>query len=401
MSAGREFWIVAVGAGASDKDALLNELRGSPYLGATQRDAMDIGPWRFDVPDGDRALMFGSFDNLIRLTDDLQKCDSQVDSIVHRLERQYLDIDPQADFKIKIMRMEKPLMDYLSSWQWDEAKFPKTRSISDNMTLLMGVVNRLDEEARNKLAQYNESKTQRSNIMSKEGGNLLNRDLVDILTPDVVDMSGTSDNDFIYTEHITTVVVIVPRGGEAEFVKSYETLQENVVPMSAKQFANLTDKDGNTLWRVLVFKRDAESFKKQCRERRYVPRDFEYSEEAYQQLKLQREQIDESVAKQHEMAKGLYSVAWSDVMIAWMHVKAMRIFVESVLRFGMPPRFASFLLSPKPGQASQARRALADILGKYASSTPAGDKAAEAQDEGEEYYPYVSMSFQPFAVPRA
>lgn len=52
-----------------------------------------------------------------------------------------------------------------------QAKYPKSRSISDNLTLLMSVVNKLDEEARNKTAQYNDFKTQRGNMAKKERGN--------------------------------------------------------------------------------------------------------------------------------------------------------------------------------------------------------------------------------------
>merc|ERR1712060_936659 len=99
------------------------------------------------------------------------------------------------------------------------------------------------------------------------------------------------------------------------------------------------------------------------------------------------------------MGKGLYQAAWSDAMVAWIHIKAMRVFVESVLRFGMPPRFASFILTPKA--AVPARKALADILGKSGQNGPFGnDKMADAQEEGDEYYPYVSLSFVPFAIPR-
>lgn len=96
----------------------------------------------------------------------------------------------QAEFRVKSQRQEKTFLDYLKSWQWDEAKYPKSRSISDNLTLLMSVVNKLDEEARNKTAQYNDFKTQRGNMAKKEGANLTNRDLVDVLTPDVVKMQG-------------------------------------------------------------------------------------------------------------------------------------------------------------------------------------------------------------------
>merc|ERR1712157_467628 len=136
---------------------------------------------------------------------------------------------------------------------------------------------------------------------------------------------------------------------------------ENVVPMSAKKFEGLDDEDGNSIWRVVVFKNAAEAFRKACREKRFVVRDFEYSEENFKRLKAQRETIDESVRRQHELVKNLYQAAWSDTMVAWMHIKAMRVFVESVLRFGMPPKFASFILSPK--SAVPARKALVDVLG--------------------------------------
>jgi len=405
MSVGQEFWIVAAGCskdqGAeTEKESYLAALRSSPTLASGRGQRSEEGPWKFDVPDGERSLLFGSFDNLIRLTDDLQKYDSQVDSILHRLERQYIELDPRADFKVKSQRQEKPFLDYLRNWQWDEAKYPKTRSILDNVTLLMSVVNKLDEEARNKTAQYNDFKTQKGNLAKKEGANLTGRDLVDVLTPDVVKLNGDADDDFIYTEHLTTVCVILPRGADQDFLKSYESLAENVVPMSARKFNGLDDKDGNSLWRVVMFKAAAENFKKQCREKRFVVRDFEYSEDAYKKLKMQREQLEDAVKRQHELVRGLYQAAWSDAMVAWMHIKAMRVFVESVLRFGMPPRFASFILTPKSGATAPTRKALADVLGKGSQSGPyGGDKMADAQDD-EEYFPYVSLSFTPFNVQR-
>lgn len=129
-------------------------------------------------------------------------------------------------------------------------------------------------------------------------------------------------------------------------------------------------------------------------------RDFEYSEEAYKKLRAQREQLEDAVRRQHELVRGLYQAAWSDAMVAWMHIKAMRVFVESVLRFGIPPCFASFILTPKPGSTTATRKALADVLGKGGQSGPCGgDKMADGQDD-EEYYPYVSLSFTPFNVQR-
>lgn len=416
MSVGQEFWIVASGcsrgqqadSSSMEKDGYLAELKRCPAL-AHSTNAEANGPWKFNVPDGDRSLLFGSFDNLIKLTDDLAKADSQVEGILHRLERQYLELEPKADFKVKSMRREMTLTDYLRTWQWDEAKLLKTRSISDNLTHLMSVVNTLDEEARNKTAAYNDFKTQKGNLAKKEGASLTNRDLVDVLTPDVVKKNGNADDDFIMTEYLTTIPIILPRGSEKDFLASYESFTKEVhpgggvVPMSARKFAGLDDKDGNSVWRCVVFKKSAEAFKKQCRDRRYVIRDFEYSEEGYKKLKQQREQLEEATKRHLDRVKGLYGAAWSDAMVAWVHVKAMRVFVESVLRFGMPPCFAAFIVSPKPGSSSVARKALTDVLGKQGQAGPygAGGQGAAADDDAEEYFPYVSFSMTPFTVARA
>merc|ERR1712039_601536 len=137
--------------------------------------------------------------------------------------------------------------------------------------------------------------------------------------------------------------------------------------------------------------------KKACREKKWIVRDFEYSEEAFKKLKAQREQVDDQVKRQHELVKNLYCAAWSDTLVALMHLKAMRVFVESVLRFGMPPNFAAFVCSPKAGAGPVARKALADILGK---ENEGASRMAASPDEGDEFYPYVSLSFTPLMVPR-
>lgn len=395
MSVGQEFWVVAAGCagGGDEKESYFRSLNSTSNL--TTKSGQ--GPWKFNVPDG---LMFGSFDNLIRLTDDLQKHDSQVDGILHRLERQYLELDSKAAFKVKSQRQEKDFLEYVNSWQWDEAKYPKTRTITDNLNLLMSSINKIDEEARNKTQQYNDMKSQRGNLAKKEAANLLTRDLVDVLTPDIVLQNGNHDDDFIYTNQITTICVVLSRGADKDFLNCYETMSPNVVPQSARQFKQATDKDGNTVWRAVLFKSDAEAFRRACRERKFLPREFTYDLAGYKQLQSDRQQSEDAVTRQHSLVTLLYQAAWSDSMVAWMHVKAMRVFVESVLRFGMPPRFAAFIVSPKANATVPARKVLADILGKGKPAQPYGEDKAAAGDDDEEYYPYVSLSFTAFAVPR-
>merc|ERR1711998_179796 len=98
-----------------------------------------------------------------------------------------------------------------------------------------------------------------------------------------------------------------------DFLAKYESFSECVVPGSAKPFKGKEDKDGSMVFRVVVIKEGVEAFKKGCRENRFLPRDFEYSEAGYKDLLKKRVELTQ--------------MAWSDMMVAWMHVKAMKVFV--------------------------------------------------------------------------
>merc|ERR1712014_498156 len=96
--------------------------------------------------------------------------------------------------------------------------------------------------------------------------------------------------------------------------------------------------------------------KKSREERQGTCRQFEYSVQAYEKVKAQREELKKEIEKQDKMMKGFCKASFSDVMIAWVHIKAMRIFVESVLRFGVPPTFASFIVQPKGNMQAKMRK---------------------------------------------
>merc|ERR1712070_723706 len=218
--------------------------------------------------------------------------------------------------------------------------------------------------------------------LKKETGSLLARDLTDVLTPDVV-----KSDDFVNSAHLTTLIMILPLSGIEAFLKSYEKWAENVVPGSARQFTAIKEEDGTQVWRVVMFKSSVEAFMKKVREERVgTARQFEYSAAAFERMKTQRDELKKECERQEKMMRGFCKASLSDVMIAWVHIKAMRVFVESVLRFGVPPSFASFIIQPKQNQTTAMRKALADVLGKGGSDTN-----AEAQEGEEEYFPYVSL----------
>ena len=88
-----------------------------------------------------------------------------------------------------------------------------------------------------------------------------------------------------------------------------------------------------------------DNFKRPCREKRFAARDFVYSAQGYTKFIETRQRLEQEVQSQTAVITGIYRDAWSDVMHGLVHVKAMRIFVESVMRYGMPAKFASFYVA--------------------------------------------------------
>ncbi|KOB87658.1 hypothetical protein PFDG_04079 [Plasmodium falciparum Dd2] len=85
--------------------------------------------------------------------------------------------------------------------------------------------------------------------------------------------------------------------------------------------------------------------------------------------------------------------AFSVIFIAFIHINILRVFCESVLRFGVPPNFASFSIRINgESKEKKVRKKLYDI---FSSSDSIGKNYIKRSDENdEEIYPYVSVSFK-------
>ena len=52
---------------------------------------------------------------------------------------------------------------------------------------------------------------------------------------------------------------------------------------------------------------------------------------------------------------------------AWIHVCAVRLFVESILRYGLPPRFLAALMKPTQKTVPKLRKTMASTFGEGAN----------------------------------
>jgi V-type H+-transporting ATPase subunit C len=111
--------------------------------------------------------------------------------------------------------------------------------------------------------------------------------------------------------------------------------------------SKITEDDEFGLFTVTVFQRVVDEFCHKAREERFIPRDFQYDQDA---LQTQQRELEESELMEREQQAELLRLAktnFGEIFASWLHLKALRVYVESVLRYGLPPDFCSVAISVK------------------------------------------------------
>jgi len=297
----------------------------------------------FEVP---TDIKFRSFDDLIRLLDDIVKQENSLEGILRRTQRQALELTPDVEFKVTWMRQSMSVEEYVRRFQWDEARYPKMRNARDLLENIVNQVSRLDEDMKQKLLHYNEVKNTSQSLESRKDASLQQRDLTDVF-------GSCADKDFkfIDTDNLITVPVIVSKAQHNAFLNNYSdpNICPGVVPQSAHCHDKATDSNGNQLFTVLIMKRNKDQFFTSMRKLKCHAKDYQIVEGAFSDRKKKRAEITAEKERQEKFLGRICVASFSDIMMAIIHLKALKIFVDSVLRLGVPAKFAAYSVLPVPG----------------------------------------------------
>lgn len=390
---GVEFWCVAL-PNKQDESATLKEINQSL---CTSDDLAEV--FHFDIP----SLRVGTLERLMNSGDQLAKADLAIEGVIRKIERQFNEVNLNNE---ALTVDGLPVIKYLQSFRWNAAKYQATRPIEELTKAITGNCQKIEDELKEASAVYQEKKQAYSALQRKKGGNLMVADLNDVLTDNVV-----KKEMFIDTEYLTTTVVIVPKQSENEFISKYERIASDVVgygpannrqqvlgspvvPRSAIKVAE--DREGFCLYLVTVLKLYVEQFKNAALLHRYLVRPFTYNptastehQESVANLEMENEQARNQLAKWCKTHYG-------ETFMAWVHIKAVRVFVESVLRFGLPVDFSAVLIKPKRStNDKKIRTKLATLYSNLSGNSGNDDQFKASGDSRDEYYPYVSYLIQP------
>ena len=196
-------------------------------------------------------------------------------------------------------------------------------------------VSQIEEEMKQKMSAYNKIRSAVEQNERKMTGNLIVRNIADLVR---------EEHFIVGSEYLRTLIVVVPTKRLEEWFATYETLTEFIVPKSSMEIYREGD---SALVNVTMFDRVVDDFKNKAREIRFVVKDFEWDAEAVRSQEKRAADAKTEMQKKFNALASWCQTMFGEAFVSWTHIKALRIFVESVLRYGLPVNFTAFRVQGK------------------------------------------------------
>ncbi|CCD23710.1 H(+)-transporting V1 sector ATPase subunit C NDAI_0C00490 [Naumovozyma dairenensis CBS 421] len=340
----------------------------------------------FNVPE----FKVGSLDSLIVDSEELKKIDTQIETSLSKIIEILNGLNESSSNAYRTLPINNvPVPQYLENFQWQVRKFKLDKSIKELIDLISNESAQLDTDVRATFTNYNNAKTNLAAAERKKTGDLSVRSLHDIVKPE----------DFVLnSDHLTTVLIAVPKNLKSDFEKSYERMTDNVVPGSAGIIA--TDSE-YILYNVHLFKKNAQEFVNVAREKKFIPREFNYSEELIDQLKKEHDSAASLEQSLRVQLVRLAKTAYVDVFINWFHIKTLRVYVESVLRYGLPPHFNTKIVAVPPKNLEKCKKELIEAFGFLGGNAFVKDKKGKINSKDtslNQYSTLIDTDYEPFVL---
>lgn len=351
----------------------------------------------FQIPD----FKIGSLDALVQQADDLGKLHASCDGVVSRVADSLKTVLGGDEDKIAQQKMvnDKPTDQYLNSFNWNRTRYRADRPLGELIDNLQKELVNIDNDVKTKFSQYKNVQTNLAASQRKQTGNLATKSLAPIVDPKML----ISDSEYMESH-----LIVVPTNARKDFLREYETLAPMVVPRSAQEVAK---DDEFTLFAVTTFKKHSNEFLQKCREQKWNPRQYKYVEGGREEEQRELERLQREEKKVWGEALRLARTGWSESVMVWAHVMTLRVFVETVLRYGLPLDYVCAIVKTNPKLAKKAKTNLdkaysflgGNAFGRDKKGKITKDDAALTSEmaaagvgfgEGNEYQAFVYYEFE-------
>lgn len=180
--------------------------------------------------------------------------------------------------------------------------------------------------------KYPSTRAYASNNGCISSGNLATKSLTPIVKPSLLLQDS---------EYLETHLIAVPTNAKKDFLKSYETLSPMVVPRSSVE---IDHDDEFTLFAAVTFKKHGAEFVHKCREQKWTPRQYKHIEGGREEEQRELDRVTNEERKVCGEALRMGRTGWSESVMIWIHALTLRVFVEAVLRYGLPLDYVTVLI---------------------------------------------------------
>ncbi|KAJ4311944.1 Vacuolar ATP synthase subunit C [Fusarium piperis] len=294
----------------------------------------------FSIPD----FKIGTLDALVQQADDLAKLEASCQAVVAKVGDSLKNVLEGDEDRIAQYKMvnDKPTDQYLGTFSWNRIRYRADKSLGE----LISTLQKAGFDVKTKFNQYNSVKTNLATLQRRQTGNLATKSLTPIVDPSLLIQDS---------EYIETHLIVVPANSKKEFIKSYETLAPMVVPRSSVQVAQ---DEEFVLFAVATFKKHSAEFLAKCREQKWTPRQYKHVQGGREEEQRELDRVTNEERKVCGEALRMGRTGWSESVMIWVHVLTLRVFVEAVLRYGLPLDYVTALVKTTTKLAPKVKTAL-------------------------------------------
>jgi V-type H+-transporting ATPase subunit C len=426
-----QLWLVTLPVGQEAPKSLAQAITVGT---ASEGKCCDVFP--FEIP----SLHHGTLDSLIALSDELHKVSVSVEGVIKKVERQYFEVHSGLGGKVPPLKVqEKPVELYLKKWSWDYARYQhQGKKLSDLVQQITTMTAQVDDELKILLVSQAEKQQTLATWQRRKQTNLGTSDFEDFITHEILSGLEIVDND-----HLLTLMVSMSKSMEDDFLANYalpggdpaagwgrsvasygEPGNRNsekgspVVPGSARLVIEVGDQvmyaftmlrghstpghlDMDGIFHTGNSVDYVEPIKSAFRERRCIVRAFHMDPIKESSVDIQLAAAKKDVEHAQHTIIRWSSAHFGDVFAAFVHLKVISGFVESVLRYGVPVDFAAMFIVPDMRRTKQLRSSLASTILKIRPHLlDGGDDIDEGDDEGNaDNLPFVCHKFAVLGIP--
>jgi len=313
------------------------------------------------------TLKFTSFDDLIKIVDDLNKLEHNNEQLLKRIKKscstKFYDFDKIVDSTNETVYNSKE--ELLFRFKWDEIRFPPNSNIRKITERIQDDINNSEEHIKSVQHKFNELNTTLNNMIQKQNPKEISfytqlehlSEIVNLKNFKIIRSSCNSEHienemKFLFdTSSFTSLFMVI--SSKYYNNNNNKSLSESISEYSLNQYlipetffnTDLVDQNGSQLWVVSCLRNKITEVLDELKKNHKIsaiPIDYEQLNSVTNINRINSLKNERNI-QEKQVVQIVYQ-SYCDIYINLIHLKIIKLYADSVLRYGIPVSFFSYYL---------------------------------------------------------